>query len=189
MNVNGRLIVLSGPSGVGKTTVVDRLLQEVPGLVRSISATTRPRRAAERDGTDYFFLSPEEFERRRAAGAFLEWADVFDRRYGTPRAFVEGELSAGRSVILAIDVQGAAQVRRSFSPVLSIFLAPPGLEALRRRLDLRGADDPATIARRLAVASAEIARSAEYDHVVVNDDLDRAVADIRAILETGADAR
>ncbi len=171
----GKLIVLSGPSGSGKTTIVQRLLAAVPELVRSISATTRPPRPGEQDGKDYFFLSRGEFDRRAAEGAFLEHAEVFGNGYGTPRDFVERETRAGRSVVLAIDVQGADIVRRKFSPVVSIFVLPPNLPELERRLRERKSDAEADVARRLATARAEIGRKDQYDFVVVNDDVDAAV--------------
>lgn len=180
----GKLVILSGPSGTGKTTIVQRLLGSVPGLVRSVSATTRPPRPGERDGTDYFFLSREAFDRKAGEGAFLEHAEVFGHAYGTPRDFVERETAAGRSVILAIDVQGADQVRRRYSPVISIFILPPSLSELERRLRARGTDAEAAIAGRLAQARAEMARKDQYDFVVVNDDVDAAVRAVRGHLET-----
>ena len=180
----GRLIILSGPSGVGKTTVVQKLLSEVPGLVRSVSATTRSIRPGEKEGVDYFFLSREAFDRKAEAGEFLEIAEVFGHAYGTPRAFVEATISKGKSVLLAIDVQGADQVRSRFSPVVSFFLAPPSLAALRERLAHRKTDSGEEVERRLAIARQEIARKDQYDYVVVNDDLAQTVAQIRALLET-----
>lgn len=180
----GKLVILSGPSGTGKTTIVQRLLGAVPGLVRSVSATTRPPRPGEREGEDYFFLSREAFDRKAREGAFIEHAEVFGHAYGTPREFVERETAAGRSVILAIDVQGADQVRRRYSPVISIFVLPPSLSELERRLRARGTDAEAAIAGRLAQARAEMARKDQYDFVVVNDDIGAAVRAVRKHLET-----
>lgn len=180
----GKLVILSGPSGTGKTTIVQRLLGAVPGLVRSVSATTRPPRPGEREGEDYFFLSREAFDRKAREGAFLEHAEVFGHAYGTPREFVERETAAGRSVILAIDVQGADQIRRRYSPVISIFVLPPSLSELERRLRARGTDAEAAIAGRLAQARAEMARKDQYDFVVVNDDIGVAVRAVRKHLET-----
>lgn len=180
---SGRLVILSGPSGVGKTTVVRRLLASVPHLSRSVSATTRPMRPGERDGADYFFLSEEAFARKESAGEFLESAPFLSHRYGTPRPFVEEQLRRGRWVVLAIDVAGADQVRSRFSPTVSFFLLPPSLEALSERLRRRGTDSEEEIARRLEVARREIARKDQYDYVIVNDAVDDAVARIRVHLE------
>lgn len=177
----GRLIVVSGPTASGKSTLWRRLVQR-PGVAFSVSATTRPPRAGETDGQDYFFITPEEFERRAGAGEFLEWAQVHGRFYGTPRAGVEAALAAGRDVVLEIDVQGAAQIRRSGLPAVSIFVMPPSYEVLEQRLRARGTENEAEIRRRLQVVRAEMAEAPHYDHQVVNDDLNRMVAEVEAML-------
>jgi guanylate kinase len=181
----GRLIVVAGPSGVGKGTVVRRLLVRDPErLVHSVSATTRPARRDERDGIDYRFVDDESFTRMVEEGAFLEWAEVFrGSRYGTPRASVDPHRAAGRDVVLEIDVQGAAQVREREPEAVLILLEPPSLEDLERRLRGRGSETEDSIAERLEAAERELAQAAWFDHRVVNDDLDRAVAEVAAIIE------
>lgn len=177
----GRLIVVSGPTASGKSTLWRRLVQR-PGVAFSVSATTRPPRAGEVDGRDYHFISPEEFERRAGAGEFLEWARVHGRFYGTPRSGVENALASGQDVVLEIDVQGAAQIRRSGLPTVTLFVLPPSYEVLEQRLRARGTEDEAEIQRRLTVVRAEMAEAPHYDHQVVNDDLERMVAQVEAIL-------
>jgi guanylate kinase len=177
------LIILSGPSASGKTTLVERVLREDPHrLCVSVSATTRPRRPGEIDGVHYHFWTAERFEQGIAAGEFLEYAQVHGRHYyGTVRREVDEQLAKGRGVILVIDVQGAAKVRALRPDTVSVFLRAPSLEEYERRLALRG-DDPASIAVRLKTARDELARIGEYQYVIVNDDLDRAVADFRGVI-------
>jgi guanylate kinase len=170
--------VVSGPSGSGKNAVIDALERRLPGAVRATTATTRPPRPGETDGQDYFFLSPGEFARRDARGEFLETAEVHGNRYGTLRGEVERLAGAGKTVLLQIDVQGARSLRRSGLGVTTVFLMPPSMEELERRLRARGTDEPGVIARRLRNARDEIAARGEFDHVVVNDDLERAVDEI-----------
>jgi guanylate kinase len=178
------LLVIAGPSGVGKGTIVRRLLERDPSIWVSTSATTRPPRAGEVDGREYWFLDPEEFQRRVDAGGFLEAFDVFDARYGTPRGPVEAHLAAGDDVLAEVDVQGALAIRAALPQALLVFIRPPSREVLRRRLhDRDPAADSAALERRLDEADAEEARAAAFDAVVVNDDLERAVAEVRALLD------
>lgn len=177
---------MAGPSGAGKGTLVRRLRAREPDLWVSRSLTTRERRPEEADGLDYDFVTRAEFARIRDAGGFLEWFEVFGDWYGTPRAPVEEHLRAGRSVVLEIDVQGALAVREVFPEAVLVFVRPPSRAEQRRRLIARGRDDPAEIERRLAAAVAEEARAAEFDHVVVNGDADRATDELQAILQATA---
>jgi guanylate kinase len=178
----GLLIVISAPSGTGKTTVVDRLIERTEGLARSRSSTSRAARAGEVDGVDYNFVSREQFDELVAADAFLEWAEIFGHRYGTVRAETEATLAKGRDLVLTIDVQGARQVRRRMPEAVAIFVLPPSYEVLESRLRGRNKDPETAIARRLATARNEVDAVEEYDYVVVNDDLDRCVEEVKAIV-------
>jgi guanylate kinase len=179
----GLLFVVSAPSGTGKTTVVERLVQIVPDLGLSRSYTSRTMRAGEADGVDYNFITRARFEAMVAEDAFLEWADVFGNLYGTCAADAERELASGRDVVLVIDVQGARQVRaRSADRTIGVFVLPPSFGVLERRLRGRSKDPEEAIRRRLATARQEIAAVAEYDYVVVNDELDGCVERIKAIV-------
>lgn len=178
----GVLYVISGPAGAGKGTLVSRVLSRTEGAWLSISATTRPPRGSERDGVDYRFLSVEEFERGIESGEFLEWALVHGNYYGTPRTPIEEHLSRGEAVLLEIDVQGGFQVRERYPDATLVFIAPPDPDELRRRLVGRGTDAPDVIERRLANATAEMEASADYDIVIVNDDLETATEELAAVL-------
>lgn len=179
----GVLFVIAGPSGVGKSSIVRRALEQLPGLVQfSVSATTRAPRAGEVDGRDYIFLSHEAFAERRDAGAFLEWATVYDQWYGTLREPVQAVLAEGRSVLLDIDVQGAAQVRDRAPGAVSVFVLPPDMASLEQRLRDRGTDDEAVIARRMRLAGGQIRGCADFDYLVVNRDLDAATTVFTGIL-------
>jgi guanylate kinase len=171
-----RVFVITGPSGVGKGTLIRLLRERVPELALSVSATTRAARAGEEDGVDYHFLSDAEFARRVDAGEFVEWAEYSGRRYGTLRSELQRHLDEGRPVVLEIEVQGARQVRGAMPEAVQIFIEPPDREALKDRLVGRGTDDPDAIARRLAVAEEELAAAGEFQYRVVNDRLDEAVA-------------
>lgn len=173
----GIVVVLSGPSGVGKTTVIDALLRR-PGFGRSITATTRKPRAGERDGTDYLFLHREEFEEGVRTGRFLEHAVVHGNLYGTPRDGVEAVLARGDVCLLNIDVQGAESLRRSGLAVATVFLLPPSMEELERRLGLRGTEDPAEFRRRLGIARKEMAEADRFDLKVENRDVEETVETI-----------
>jgi guanylate kinase len=184
--VTGLLVVLSGPSGVGKTTVADILLADTR-FGRVVTATTRSPREGERDGRDYRFLSHESFREAIGEDALLEHAEVHGELYGTPREEVERVRRTGRHALLLIDVQGAAQVRGSGVDALTVFLAPPSLEELEKRLRGRGTESEESIRRRLDNARREMLRADEYDHVVVNDRADAAAARIVEILRRAAD--
>jgi guanylate kinase len=179
----GRLFILSGPSGVGKGTVRARLFERVPGLVYSISCTTRKPREGEIDGVQYRFLDEETFENYVKENLFLEWASVHDHFYGTLLADVERELYRGHHVVLEIDVQGALQVKEKMPDSVMIFLMPPSLEELEKRLASRGTEEKETMKIRLQNASAEVALSARYDYAVVNDKLDRAADELAGIFQ------
>ena len=180
----GKLVILSGPSGVGKSTICRQVVARL-GAMLSVSATTRPQGAAEVDGQDYFFLSPQEFRRRLAEGEFLEYAEVFGNVYGTPRMPVQKAVAAGQVVILEIDVQGAMQVKAAMPEAVMIFILPPRPEELQRRIEARArGEDELTRKKRLDKAEAEIAIAKQhYDHFVVNDVLDKAVQDVIKIIQ------
>lgn len=179
----GFLLVLSGPSGAGKGTLVERLVGSRPDCVFSISATTRPRRTGEEDGVQYEFVTREEFERRRSAGLFLEWAEVHGHLYATPAKFVDEGVKRGDIVVLDVDVQGGASVRRARSEAVSVFIYPPSIDALRQRLLGRNTDAADVVERRLHNAPGELSQYREYDYLVVNDDLEQAVASLTAIVD------
>jgi guanylate kinase len=174
--------VITGPSGVGKGTLIRLLRERMPELALSVSATTRPPRPGEKDGEDYWFLSEQDFARRIADGDFVEWAEYSGRRYGTLREELDRHRSGGRPVVLEIEVQGARQVRRTLPDAVQIFIRPPSQDALRDRLIGRGTDDLGAIERRLRVAQRELAAAPEFAHVVVNDRLDAAVDALAGIV-------
>jgi guanylate kinase len=176
------VFVITGPSGVGKGTVIRGLMERIPGLELSVSATTRSPRPGERDGVDYHFLDADEFERRVRGGEFVEHADYAGRRYGTLRSELEQRTRVGVPVVLEIEVEGARQVRAAMPQSVQVFIAPPALEALRARLIGRGTDDEEEVERRLRVAERELAARGEFSHVVVNDRLEDAVAQLTAIV-------
>jgi guanylate kinase len=178
----GKVFVITGPSGVGKGTLIERLLDAVPGLELSVSATTREPRAGEVNGRDYHFLTPEEFERRVEAADFLEHASYSGNRYGTLREEVERRLAEGRSVVLEIEVQGARQVRAAMPEAVLIFIAPPDPAALRERLEGRGTDSPEAIARRLRTAEIELEAQDEFPHVVVNDEVQKSASELEKLV-------
>jgi guanylate kinase len=180
--VAAKVFVITGPSGVGKGTLIARLLERVPALELSVSATTREPREGEVDGREYHFLSPEEFDRSIAERDFLEFATYSGNRYGTLRSEVERWLEAGRSVVLEIEVQGARQVRAAMPESVQVFIAPPDPAVLRERLLGRGTDSAAAIDARLAVAAQELAAQDEFAHRVVNDDAERAAAELEEIV-------
>lgn len=175
MTFIARVFVITGPSGVGKGTLIRGLMERVPKLELSVSATTRKPRPGERDGVDYHFLSRAEFDAKVADGAFVEHADYAGRSYGTLRSELDERVRAGVPVVLEIEVQGARQVRAALPDAVQVFIAPPSLPALRARLIGRGTDDGAEVERRLQVAEGELAAQPEFAHVVVNDRLEDAL--------------
>lgn len=180
----GKLVVISGPSGVGKTSILRRLLSDLPQLIPSVSATTRPPRAGEKDGVDYHFLSAEEFEKRRAAGEFLECCRVYGRQhwYGTLVAEVAPRLAAGAWVVLEIDVEGTLSILERYPEAVTIFVEPTRPDQLEERLTGRGTESPEAMARRLEVARRELLEAHRYQHRVVNENLETAVDSIKRIL-------
>lgn len=183
-NNQGRLIVLVGPSAVGKSTVVARLRDEVPNLHFSVSMTTRAPRPGEENGRDYYFVSAEEFQHNIDEGRMLEWADIHGglQRSGTPAGPVAEARAQGKPVLVEVDIQGADQIKVAAPDATRVFLAPPSWEILVERLTGRGTEAPEVIERRLETARQELAVKDEYDYIVVNDDLDRAVAELTAII-------
>ena len=178
----GLLIVVSGASGTGKGTVCKKILDDMPQVAYSISATTRAPRPGEVDGKEYYFISRDEFKAWIADGKFLEFADVYGNFYGTPLNKIEERLNRGEDILLEIDVQGALNVKKKCPDGIYIFLLPPSLEELKRRIEGRGTETPESLQRRLANAVAEIKIGRDYNYVVVNDSVDNAVAQIKAIL-------
>jgi len=180
--ISGTLYIVSAPSGAGKTSLVKRLCAEVDDLAVSVSHTTRAMRAGEVHGSDYYFVGVDEFKAMIATQAFLEHAQVFDNFYGTAQATVEHNLAQGQDVILEIDWQGAQQVRGRVAEAVSIFILPPSTAVLHQRLQYRGQDDEATISRRMRDAVTEISHYSEFDYLVVNDDFERALAQLKSII-------
>jgi guanylate kinase len=179
---HGRILVLSAPSGGGKSTLAQAVMARTPGLARSVTYTTRPRRAGEKDGRDYHFLSRSEFERRRQQGEFLEWATVHGHLYGTSRLDVDHLCQQGLDVLLVIDYQGAASLHRQGVEALYIFILPPSLATLEERLRQRNADNEEAVRLRMAVAPTEMAQYRHYDYLIVNDDLECATHQLQAII-------
>ncbi len=178
------VFVITGPSGVGKGTLIRRLRDAVPELRLSVSATTRPPRPGEVNGRDYWFLDDAEFTRRVAAGAFVEHAEYAGRRYGTLREELDRHLHGGSPVVLEIEVQGAEQIRRSMPEAVQVFVTPPSFQTLQERLTERGTDAADTIARRLEVSRTELQSEHEFDHRIVNDDLQRASEELESLVRT-----
>ncbi len=182
MNTPGLLIVISGPSGAGKGTLCNLIKKEFPNIYYSISVTTRKPRQGEKDGVDYFFMSKEEFIELKDANGLLEWAEVYGNYYGTPKKKVEENIEAGKDVILEIDIQGALKVKKQFPEGVFIFIVPPSISELKRRIEARGKDSPEDISKRLSCAHDELSYVSEYDYVIVNDKLETAVAKLKSII-------
>jgi guanylate kinase len=183
VTTTSKVFVITGPSGVGKGTLIRGLLQRIPELELSTSATTRPMRPGERDGVDYYFLTPEAFERHVADGDFVEHATYSGNRYGTLRSELEQRVAGGVPVVLEIEVQGARQVRSAMPEAVQVFIAPPTLDALRARLVGRGTDSPDQVDERMCTAERELAAQPEFAHVVVNDRLEEATDELAAIVQ------
>ncbi|SNR81345.1 guanylate kinase [Desulfurobacterium atlanticum] len=180
--MKGLLIVISAPSGTGKTTLVNMLMKEIPTLEFSISCTTRKPRPGEVNGKDYYFLSLEEFEKKIENNELLEWAEVYGNFYGTPKDKVLQALKEGKDILLDIDTQGALQVKKNYPDAVLIFILPPSLKELEKRLKKRGTEDPETIERRLLIAHKEISLATKYDYIIVNDQIERAFENLKSII-------
>jgi guanylate kinase len=178
----GMLIVVSSPSGGGKGTLIDRVLKTVPGLGYSVSYTTRSPRAGEQQGREYFFVSTDAFQEMIRRAEFLEWANVYGCLYGTSRAQVDRERAAGHDIILELDVQGAASIRELIADAVTVFILPPSFELLRERLVKRGTDSPADLDRRLRGAPAEVKQYKFFQYVILNDDINRASAQLASVI-------
>ena len=180
--MTGHLYIVAAPSGAGKTTLVRLLLENDPGICLSISTTTRLPRPGEQNGREYHFVDVPIFLERIGNGDFLEWAEVHGNYYGTSKGWIADQMTAGQDVLLEIDWQGAQQVRKVFPEAIGVFILPPSLEALQERLSGRGTDSPETIARRMAAARDEMRHVDEFDYVIINDDLQQALANLRSVV-------
>ena len=180
---SGTLIVISAPSGSGKTTIAKEILNRNSVLKFSVSATTRPKRVGEVDGRDYFFLTQGDFKRRLEAGDFVEWEELYDDFYGTLKSEVDCALSGGQSLLFDVDVKGGLSIKKQYPEALLIFIRPPSLEVLRARLMNRKTESPATLQRRMDRVAMEMELGKKFDHEVVNDDLDRAIGEVQSLIE------
>ncbi|RLB80400.1 MAG: guanylate kinase [Deltaproteobacteria bacterium] len=183
MAKRGHLFIISAPSGAGKSSILSAILKKDPGLRYSISYTTRPPRGKERDGVDYYFISDSAFRKKIDAGELAEWAEVHGHLYGTSARYLEDSLDRGHDILFDIDVEGAKKLYAKYPEAILVFIAPPSMEELKRRLVERGTDSAEAIERRLKNAKAEMAEAKWYHHVIVNDDLAQAVSELKAIIE------
>jgi guanylate kinase len=179
---SGSLITISAPSGSGKTTIVKEILKEFPGLVFSISATTRKKRGNETDGKDYFFLSEEEFKRRIENEEFVEWEEVYGCYYGTFKRFIEDNIKAGKKVLLEVDVKGALSIKKIYPEAILIYIVPPDMDELVNRLKKRNTEDEESLQKRIERAEMELSHTEDFDYLVENKDLDKAVADTKSLI-------
>lgn len=182
MDLKGFLIVLSGPSGAGKNTLMNQVIPHIPNLQYSVSATTRQPRPGEVNGVDYFFVSDEKFDEMIANDEFLEWAEFVGNRYGTPKSFVEKQIEIGKTVIMDVDIQGALQIRAKLDDVVLVFLLPPTWEELERRLNKRGQDPKEAILKRLERSYEELKYIVDYDYFIINDQLEKAAERLLTII-------
>ncbi|MCF8130268.1 MAG: guanylate kinase [Deltaproteobacteria bacterium] len=180
--MNGQIFVFSAPSGAGKSTIAEALMERFDSLAYSISHTSRPPRGAEQDGVDYHFVSQNSFKEMIEANAFLEWAQVHGHLYGTSLEAVKRQMSAGSDILMDVDVQGGRNVKNQFPDAVLVFLLPPSLKILEKRLKARGTDDPGVIQKRMAQASEEIRNCSWYDYIVINNDLEKAVLEAQSII-------
>ncbi len=178
----GAIIAISAPSGTGKTSIVKRIIEEIPGLVFSVSATTRKKREYEKNGVDYFFLTEEEFKEKINNGEFVEWEKVYDYYYGTFKSVIEDSINKGSSLILEVDVKGALTIKRIFPDANLIYVVPPSHEALIKRLKNRKTEDDADIKKRLERAIMELSIKEKFDYFVVNEDLDKAISETKNLI-------
>lgn len=187
--MSGNLIVIAGPSGVGKGTLIKEILSMEENIRLSISATTRPKRDKEKDGVDYFFVEKEDFIKRAERGEFLEWADVFGKLYGTPTERVEEWLKESLDVLLEIDVQGAFMVREKKSDAVLVFIEPPSFDELEKRLTKRGTEDYSSVKKRLETAEWELEQKGEFDYIVVNESVNEAAHELMTIIKNCRSAK
>lgn len=180
--MNSKLIIFAAPSGAGKSTIAKRILPDYDNLIFSISATTRPIREGEVDGKDYFFLTEDEFKKKIELNEFLEWEKFYDYYYGTLKSFIQNTLNKGTSVLLDVDVKGAVNIKKIYPEAITIFIMPPSLEELKNRLLIRKTESEDDLAKRLHRAEMELAYSSQFDYVVINDDLNKAVNEVKEII-------
>lgn len=178
----GTIFIISAPSGTGKTTICKEIIKQIPGIIFSVSYTTRPKRKGEVDGVDYFFISDSEFDKKIKENFFIEWAEVYGKRYGTSREFLKKSISEGKDVLLEIDVQGARNIKRLLPHSIAIFILPPSIQELERRMKQRNENSKNDMILRLMKARDEIMKSTFYDYIVINDELNGAIEKIKSII-------